>query len=39
MAKNPKCYDALVFGKGNKSGSPIKAIEDSYQKEVFDEFC
>ena len=33
-----KCYDALVFGKGNKSGSPIKAIEDSYQKEVFDEF-
>ncbi len=33
-----KCYDALVNGQGIKSGSPIKAIEDSYQKEVFDEF-
>ncbi|MBO6243916.1 MAG: 2,3-bisphosphoglycerate-independent phosphoglycerate mutase, partial [Clostridia bacterium] len=33
-----KCYDALVFGKGNKAGDPIKAIEDSYQQEVFDEF-
>ncbi len=33
-----KSYDALVNGKGNKAGSTIKAIEDSYQKEVFDEF-
>ncbi len=33
-----KCYDALVNGIGNKAGSAIKAIEDSYQKEVFDEF-
>ena len=33
-----KCYDALVNGEGNKAGSAIKAIEDSYQKEVFDEF-
>jgi len=33
-----KCYDALVKGEGNKSTSAIKAIEDSYQKEVFDEF-
>ena len=33
-----KCYDALVNGKGIKAGNPIKAIEDSYQKEVFDEF-
>ena len=33
-----KAYDALVNGKGNKAGSTIKAIEDSYQKEVFDEF-
>ena len=33
-----KCYDALVNGKGNKAGSAIKAIEASYQKEVFDEF-
>ena len=33
-----KCYDALVKGEGNKAGSSVKAIEDSYQKEVFDEF-
>ena len=33
-----KCYDALVNGQGNKAGSVVKAIEDSYQKEVFDEF-
>ena len=33
-----KCYDALVNGEGEKAGDPIKAIEDSYQKEVFDEF-
>ncbi len=33
-----KCYDALVKGEGNKAGNSVKAIEDSYQKEVFDEF-
>ena len=33
-----KCYDAIVNGEGNKSGSAISAIESSYQKEVFDEF-
>lgn len=33
-----KCYDALVNGEGIKASSAIKAIEDSYQKEVFDEF-
>ena len=33
-----KCYDALVKGEGNKSTSATIAIEDSYQKEVFDEF-
>ena len=33
-----KCYDALVKGEGNKATSAITAIEDSYQKEVFDEF-
>ena len=33
-----KCYDAMVKGEGIKAGSAIKAIEDSYQKEVFDEF-
>ena len=33
-----KCYDAMVKGEGIKAGSVEKAIEDSYQKEVFDEF-
>ena len=33
-----KCYDALVKGEGLKANSAVKAIEDSYQKEVFDEF-
>ncbi len=33
-----KAYRALVDGIGEKAGSAIKAIEDSYQKEVFDEF-
>ena len=33
-----KCYDAMVNGKGINAGNVIKAIEDSYQKEVFDEF-
>ena len=33
-----KCYNALVNGEGIKAGSAVKAIEDSYQKEVFDEF-
>ncbi len=33
-----KCYNALVNGEGNKSGSALNAIENSYQKEVFDEF-
>ena len=33
-----KCYDALVKGEGNKATSATIAIEDSYQKEIFDEF-
>ena len=33
-----KCYNALVKGEGNKSQSATIAIENSYQKEVFDEF-
>ena len=33
-----KCYDALVNGEGEKATSATIAIEDSYQKEVFDEF-
>ena len=36
--RTKKCYDALVRGEGIKAGSVVKAIEDSYQKEVFDEF-
>ena len=31
-------YNALVNGEGEKSISAISAIEESYQKEVFDEF-
>ena len=33
-----KCYDALVKGEGNRAASATIAIENSYQKEVFDEF-
>ena len=33
-----KVYDAIVLGKGIKSQSAISAIENTYQKEVFDEF-
>lgn len=33
-----KAYDALVNGIGQKANSAISAIENSYQKEVFDEF-
>ena len=33
-----KAYDALVFGEGKKASTALSAIEDSYQKEVFDEF-
>jgi len=33
-----KAYNAMVNGEGIKAANVIKAIEDSYQKEVFDEF-
>ena len=33
-----KAYDAIVNGIGEKATSATKAIEDSYQKEIFDEF-
>ena len=33
-----KAYDAIVNGEGEKSNSATKAIEESYQKEIFDEF-
>ena len=31
-------YRALVNGEGERNNSAVKAIEDSYQKEIFDEF-
>ncbi len=31
-----KTYEAMVLGKGESSEDPIKAIETSYQKKVFD---
>ena len=33
-----KAYDALAYGEGEKATSPSIAIEESYRKEVFDEF-
>ena len=33
-----KAYDAICRGEGLKSANPVHAIENSYQKEVFDEF-
>ena len=33
-----KAYRALVYGEGEKASSPVTAIEDSYQKDIFDEF-
>ena len=33
-----KAYDAMVKGEGEKAISVASAIENSYQKEVFDEF-
>ena len=37
-SRTQKVYDALVFGKGIKARKPIRALEQSYQKEEFDEF-
>lgn len=31
-------YDMLLHGKGNKVSSPLQAIEESYKKEITDEF-
>lgn len=33
-----KAYQAIVYGKGEKSADPIKAIEESYKKNITDEF-
>ena len=36
--KGEKAYNAIVRGEGVLAKDPIQAIEESYQKEVFDEF-
>ena len=36
--RTEKTYDALVYGKGSTAKKAIMAIEQSYQKEEFDEF-
>lgn len=33
-----QAYDAMVLGKGNQSSSALECIEDSYSKEINDEF-
>lgn len=33
-----KAYRAIVFGEGKKATTALSAIEESYQKEIFDEF-
>ncbi len=33
-----KCYNAIINGEGLKVGNAVKAIENSYGQEVFDEF-
>ena len=33
-----KAYAAMVYGEGNTSSCPVKAIEDSYKNDVTDEF-
>lgn len=33
-----KAYNAMCFGEGEKTSDPVKAIEESYEKGVTDEF-
>jgi 2,3-bisphosphoglycerate-independent phosphoglycerate mutase len=33
-----KAYAAMVYGEGNQCADPVKAVEDSYQNDVTDEF-
>ena len=33
-----RAYDAIAKGEGVKANSAVAAIEESYQKEIFDEF-
>ena len=33
-----KAYAAIVYGEGNQEADPVKAMEESYAKEVTDEF-
>lgn len=35
--RTEKAYNAMVKGEGNKSDSPIDAIEESYNKKIYDE--
>ena len=36
--RTKKVYDALVYGEGATARRPLTAVEQSYQKETFDEF-
>lgn len=36
--RTEKSYRAMVYGKGPSYTDPVRAIEESYQKSVFDEF-
>ncbi|MBH0230950.1 2,3-bisphosphoglycerate-independent phosphoglycerate mutase [Halobacillus yeomjeoni] len=33
-----KAYDAIAYGEGPKHKDPVQAIDESYEKEVYDEF-
>ncbi|MGP4061335.1 2,3-bisphosphoglycerate-independent phosphoglycerate mutase [Halobacillus sp. H74] len=33
-----KAYDAIAYGEGPTYKDPIKAIDDSYEKDIYDEF-
>lgn len=33
-----KAYDALIYGKGEKFSEPLKVLDNSYEKNIFDEF-
>lgn len=32
-----KTYNAMVLGQGNKTDDPVKALEESYKKKIYDE--
>ena len=33
-----RAYDAIYHGEGKQASDPVKAVEDSYEEEIFDEF-